>query len=63
MQIYTIHLKVANNSTGFFDSRVNKRRHPLVNARLPYSTDRRKVVKIGAQFDRDTMTVDEYIVE
>ena len=41
MQIYTIHLKVANKSTGFFDSRVNKRRHPLVNARLPYSTDRR----------------------
>ena len=30
---------------------------------LPYSTDRRKVVKIGAQFDRDTMTVGEYIIE
>ena len=30
---------------------------------LPYSTDHRKVVKIGVQFDRDTMTVGEYIVE
>ena len=30
---------------------------------LPYSTDRRKVVKVGVQFDRDTMTVGEYIVE
>ena len=63
MQIYTINPKVANNSTGFFDSRVNKRQDPIVHARLPYSTDRRKVVKIGAQFDRDSMTVDEYIVE
>ena len=33
------------------------------NYALPYSTDRRKVVKIGAQFDRDTMTVGEYIEE
>ena len=33
------------------------------NYALPYSTDRRKVVKIGAQFDRDTMTVGEYIIE
>ena len=29
---------------------------------LPYSTDDRKVVKVGMQFDRDTMTVGEYIV-
>ena len=63
MQIYTIHLKVANKSTGFFGSRVNKRQHTIVHVRLPYSTDRRKVVKIGAQFDRDSMTVGEYIVE
>ena len=33
------------------------------NYALPYSTDRRKVVKIGAQFDRNTMTVGEYIIE
>jgi len=30
---------------------------------LPYSTDSRQVVKVGVQFDRDTMTVGEYIVE
>ena len=30
---------------------------------LPYSTEGRQVVKIGIQFDRDTMTVGEYIVE
>ena len=30
---------------------------------LPYGTDSRRVVKVGVQFDRDTMTVGEYIVE
>ena len=30
---------------------------------LPYSTDGRRVVKVGVQFDRDTMTIGEYIVE
>ena len=29
---------------------------------LPYATDGRKVVKVGVQFDRDTMTVGEYLV-
>ena len=29
---------------------------------LPYNTDDRPVVKIGVQFDRDTMTVGDYIV-
>lgn len=30
---------------------------------LPYQTEGRKVVKVGVQFDRDTMTVGEYLVE
>ena len=29
---------------------------------LPYQTDGRKVVKVGVQFDRDTMTIGEYII-
>ena len=30
---------------------------------LPYATEGKKVVKVGVQFDRDTMTVGEYLVE
>ncbi|MBP5644772.1 MAG: ATP-binding protein [Bacteroidales bacterium] len=30
---------------------------------LPYHTDGRKVVKVGVQFDRDTMTIGEYLVD
>ncbi len=30
---------------------------------LPYQTDGRKVVKVGVQFDRKTMTVGEYLVD
>ena len=30
---------------------------------LPYQTEDRKVVKVGVQFDRDTMTVGEYLTE
>ena len=30
---------------------------------LPYQTDGRKVVKVGVQFDRDTMTIGEYLIE
>ncbi|MBP5540017.1 MAG: hypothetical protein J6X88_00030 [Bacteroidales bacterium] len=30
---------------------------------LPYGTDSREVVKVGVQFDRESMTVGEYIVE
>ena len=30
---------------------------------LPYQTEGKKVVKIGVQFDRDTMTIGEYLVE
>ncbi len=33
------------------------------NYALPYETEGRKVVKIGVQFDRDTMTVGDYVVE
>ena len=29
---------------------------------LPYQTEGRKVVKVGVQFDRDTMTIGEYII-
>ena len=30
---------------------------------LPYQSEGKKVVKIGVQFDRDTMTIGEYLVE
>ena len=30
---------------------------------LPCETEGRKVVKVGVQFDRDTMTIGEYLVE
>lgn len=30
---------------------------------LPYHTEGRRVVKVGVQFDRDTMTVGEYLIE
>ena len=30
---------------------------------LPYETEGRNVVKIGVAFDRETMTVEEWIVE
>ena len=33
------------------------------NYALPHETEGRKVVKIGVQFDRDTMTVGDYVVE
>ena len=29
---------------------------------LPYQTDHRKVVKVGVLFNRETMTVEDYIV-
>ena len=55
--IYVFELKVNGTAQQALDQ-INSH-----NYALPYSTDRRKVVKIGAQLDRDTMTVDEYIVE
>jgi hypothetical protein len=32
------------------------------NYALPYQTDGRKVVKVGVAFDRETMTVREWLV-
>ena len=55
--IYVFELKVNGTAREAIDQ-INSH-----NYALPYSTDRRKVVKIGAQFDRETMTVNEYIVE
>jgi hypothetical protein len=33
------------------------------NYYLPYKSDSRQVVKIGVQFDLDTMTVGKYIID
>ena len=55
--IYVFELKVNGTAREAIDQ-INSH-----NYALPYSTDRRKVVKIGAQFDHETMTVNEYIVE
>lgn len=30
---------------------------------LPYQTEGKKVVKVGVQFDRDTMSIGEYVVD
>ena len=29
---------------------------------LPYETEGREVVKVGVQFDRETMTIGEYLI-
>ena len=55
--IYVFELKVNGTAQEALDQ-INSH-----NYALPYSTDRRKVVKVGVQFDRETMTVGEYIVE
>ncbi|MBR4367108.1 MAG: PD-(D/E)XK nuclease domain-containing protein [Bacteroidaceae bacterium] len=55
--IYVFELKVNGTAQEAIDQ-INSHKYAL-----PYSTDRRKVVKIGVQFDRDTMTVGEYIME
>ena len=55
--IYVFELKV-NGTTREAIDQINSQGYAL-----PYSTDRRKTVKIGVQFDRDTMTVGEYIIE
>jgi len=57
------------NTTYVFELKVNgTAREALdqINSRgyaLPYPTDGRQVVKVGVQFDRDTMTVGEWLVE
>ena len=55
--IYVFELKVNGTAREAIDQ-INSHGYAV-----PYSTDRRKVVKIGAQFDRDTMTVGEYIID
>ena len=51
-----------------FELKVNGTAHEAIDQinshgyAVPYSTDRRKVVKIGAQFDRDSMSIGEYII-
>ena len=55
--IYVFELKVTGTAQEALDQ-INSH-----NYALPYSTDGRKVVKVGVQFDRETMTVGEYIVE
>ena len=54
---YVFELKVNGTAKEALDQ-INSK-----NYALPYSTEGRKVVKIGIQFDRDTMTVGDYIVE
>jgi hypothetical protein len=55
--IYVFELKVSGTAQEAIEQ-INSH-----NYALPYSTDSRKVVKVGVQFDRETMTVGEYIVE
>ena len=54
---YVFELKVNGTAQEALDQ-INGR-----NYALPYETEGRKVVKIGVQFDRDTMTVGDYVVE
>lgn len=54
---YVFELKVNGTAQEALDQ-INGR-----NYALPYETEGCKVVKIGAQFDRDTMTVGDYVVE
>ena len=54
---YVFELKVNGTAREALDQ-INSK-----NYALPYGTEGRRVVKIGVQFDHDTMTVGEYIVE
>ena len=54
--IYVFELKVNGTAREAIDQ-INSHGYAV-----PYSTDRRKVVKIGAQFDRDSMSIGEYII-
>ena len=53
---YVLELKVNGTAKEALDQ-INSKGYAL-----PYQTEGRKVVKVGVQFDRDTMTVGEYIV-
>ena len=54
---YVFELKVSGTAQEALDQ-INSRGYAL-----PYGTDSRRIVKVGVQFDRDTMTVGEYLVE
>lgn len=54
--LYIFELKV-NGSARQALEQINSR-----NYALPYSTDSRKVVKVGIAFDRDTMSIKEYLI-
>ena len=54
---YVFELKVNGTAQEALDQ-INSK-----NYALPYDTEGRRVVKIGIQFDCDTMTVGEYVVE
>ena len=53
---YVFELKVNGTAQEALDQ-INSRGYAL-----PYATEGRSVVKVGVQFDRDTMTVGEYLV-
>ena len=55
--VYVFELKVNGTAQEALDQ-INSRGYAL-----PYATDGRRVVKVGVQFDRDTMTVGEYLVD
>ena len=55
--IYVFELKVNGTAREAIDQ-INSHGYAV-----PYSTDWRKVVKIGAQFDRDSMSIGEYIID
>ena len=54
---YVFELKVNGTAQEALDQ-INSRGYAL-----PYHTDGRRIVKVGVQFDRDTMTVGEYRIE
>ena len=53
---YVFELKVNGNAQEAIDQ-INSKGYAL-----PYQSEGKKVVKVGVQFDRDTMTVGEYII-
>ena len=54
--IYVMELKVRGTAQEALDQ-INSKGYAL-----PYETDGRKIVKVGVAFDRDTMTVGEWII-
>ena len=61
--VYVFELKVGGTAREALDQ-INSRGYALpFNVSRTPDTDDRRVVKVGVQFDRDTMTVGEYLVE